>query len=308
MVFRNAGASSVVVLLSALAACDGEATDPPAPVEPAASETAAISTNDAAAEQLELHKLPCGTIEISDLDLFSTAGDYAGVPDTFTNTCWLVRHPNGDLLWDLGLPGMLTAAGPQDQGIFTVSLSTTLREVLAARGIPMETIEQVSISHSHFDHIGQVDQIAPTTKWLVHQDEYAFMFPSDGENPPDNAAQFAPFGDLEAVTFSGKRDVFGDGSVLIHETPGHTPGHTSLQVNLPDTGPVFLTGDLYHRAESRVLRRVPQFNWDVENADAPGAITTASMDAFEAIVASVNGQVIIQHEPVDVDAFPDVSY
>ena len=82
-------------------------------------------------------------------------------------------------------------------------------------------------------------------------------------------------------------------------TPGHTPGHSSLLVNLPETGPVLLTGDLYHRAESRQLKRVPQFNTSEET-------TLASMDVFEAKAAELGARVIIQHEPADTDDLPDV--
>ncbi len=308
MAIRNTMLAAAVLL--ALAGCGGETAAPPDATAPPAPEvtpgTAGTAAATPAVEALELHKLDCGTIEISDLDVFSMAGDYAGIPDTFASTCWLVRHPSGDLLWDLGLPGMLTASGPQEQGIFTISLETTLRDQLAERDIAMADIETVSISHSHFDHIGQVDQVDPGTVWLVHDTEHAFMFPDDGETPPDNAVQFVPFDDLTAERFSGLHDVFGDGSVLIHETPGHTPGHTSLQVNLPESGPVFLTGDLYHRTESRELRRVPAFNADVEGADDPGAQTRASMEAFETAVAAAGGRVIIQHEPADTENLPDV--
>ena len=41
----------------------------------------------------------------------------------------------------------------------------------------------------------------------------------------------------------GDHDVFGDGSVTIIATPGHTPGHQSLLVRLPKTGAVVLSGD-----------------------------------------------------------------
>ena len=80
----------------------------------------------------------------------------------------------------------------------------------------------------------------------------------------------------------------------ISVSPGHTPGHTSLQLMMPETGPVLLTGDLYHRAESRELKRVPRFNSDE-------AMTVSSMEAFEARADALGAKVIIQHEPADID-------
>lgn len=293
-----------VIATTALVACGGN----PGPED--AAEGMDATTGDTAAmeaaerdgvDQIELHVFDCGTIEVADLDVFSTAGDYAGQSDTFTNSCWLVRHPDGDLIWDTGLPGMLADTDPQENGIFTVSLDTTLTEQLRARGIDPETIEYATVSHSHFDHIGQIDQVSGAT-WLVHQDEYNAMFPPDGTEgagESETVNQFAAFATLEREVFSGEKDVFGDGSVLIIPMPGHTPGHTVLQVMLEETGPVLLTGDLWHRAESRNLERVPEFN--TSEAD-----TLASMEAFEQRAADLGARVIIQHEPADIEPLPDV--
>lgn len=274
-----------------LAAC-GNGTEP--------GETPAVpeAVVEAPAEQVALtvDVLDCGTIEISDLDAFSSAGDYAGRTDTFTDTCYLIRHPEGVLLWDLGLPGMLTESGPQTQQVFTVSLDRTLTEQVRDLGMEMSDIDYVAISHSHFDHIGQADQVDGSL-WLVHEDELAAMFPPEGAEsgiPPEQLALFTLFEPLERKTFRGDHDVFGDGSVIIFETPGHTPGHTSLQLMMPETGPVLLSGDLYHRAESRGLKRVPQFNHDE-------AQTLASMEAFEARAGALGAKVIIQHEPDDIE-------
>lgn len=296
-----AGATALV-----LAGCSGSE----APTEPgnnAAStettpETARKVTNVAA---LQMHVLDCGVIDISDLDVFSTEGDYAGQSDTFTDTCWLIEHPNGRLLWDLGLPSQLTGLPPQENGIFTVTMSTTLTDQLADLGLGWSDIERLTISHAHFDHIGQIDQVSGP-KWIVHKDEYEAMFPPpppEGEEetaadaPIDMEAMFAGFGGLEREVFTGEYDVFEDGSVIIFETPGHTAGHTSLQVNLPETGPVLLTGDLYHRSESRALKRVPKFNFDIEQS-------RASIDAFEARATQMGAKVIIQHERDDIEALP----
>ena len=56
------------------------------------------------APSLKLYTFDCGNIEVSDYDIFSSSGDYAGEGGKLVNTCYLVRHPEGDLLWDLGLP------------------------------------------------------------------------------------------------------------------------------------------------------------------------------------------------------------
>lgn len=243
---------------------------------------------------LTVNVLDCGTIGVSDLDAFSSSGDYAGQADELTDTCYLINHPNGRLLWDLGLPSQLIGLPPFTQQIFTVSVKRSITDQLADLGVVPSELTYVSISHNHFDHIGQVDQVQGAT-WLVNQKEYDAMFPPDGSPPADPtlAANYALFQPMEHQIIPEEYDVFGDGSVVIFETPGHTPGHASLQLMMPESGPVLLTGDLYHRTESRTLKRVPRFN-----SNEPE--TLASMDAFEARAAKLGAKVIIQHEPADI--------
>lgn len=272
-----------------LAAC---APETPAAVEPVAAEPVAEVPEE---KPLHVAVLDCGTIAVTDLDAFSSSGDYAGQADELTDTCYLVHHPKGILLWDLGVPGILKEAGPVVQDIFTVSLNATLTDQLTEHGLTPADITYVAISHSHFDHIGQADQVQGAT-WLVHQAELDTMIPADGSVPQTTADQIALFNAFKGMkreAFTGEKDVFGDGTVVIFETPGHTPGHTSLQLKLPESGPVLLTGDLYHRSESRALNRVPRFNFNEEQ-------TMASMAAFEARAAELGAKVIIQHEPTDV--------
>ncbi|CAN0345121.1 unnamed protein product [Scytosiphon promiscuus] len=280
---------TITAAVSALALASACGSESPASTE-ATLESPPETQQEAA---LEVDVLDCGTIEVSDLDAFSSAGDYAGETDTFTDSCFLVRHPDGNLLWDLGLPGVLAIAGPQTQQIFTVSLEQTITEQLADRGMSSDDVDYVSISHSHFDHIGQADQVAGST-WLVSQKELDAMFGEGAEIAQEQQALFSLFAPMEQKVFEDELDVFGDGSVVIFETPGHTPGHTSLQLMMPETGPVLLTGDLYHRAESRELKRVPRFNSDE-------AMTVSSMEAFEARADALGAKVIIQHEPADID-------
>ncbi len=271
-----------------LAACS------PAAETPAADSPVEETAEMAQAAPLTVNVLDCGTIAVSDMDAFSSAGDYAGQPDELTNTCYLINHPNGHLLWDLGLPSALIGAPPFTQQVFTVSVEKSITDQMAELGVVPSELTYVSISHSHFDHIGQVDQVQGAT-WLVNQKEYDAMFPPDGSPiaDPSLAANFALFAPMERQIIGAEHDVFGDGSVIIFQTNGHTPGHASLQLMMPESGPVLLTGDLYHRSESRALSRVPRFNVSEED-------TLASMAAFEARGADLGARVIIQHEPADV--------
>jgi glyoxylase-like metal-dependent hydrolase (beta-lactamase superfamily II) len=93
------------------------------------------------------------------------------------------------------------------------------------------------------------------------------------------------------------KDVFGDGTVMVLRTPGHTPGHQSLLVRLKDKGPVVLVGDAAHFHENYQSNGVPGFNFD-------RAQTIASMDRIKDIEKNLKATVIIQHDPRDIGKLP----
>jgi glyoxylase-like metal-dependent hydrolase (beta-lactamase superfamily II) len=83
--------------------------------------------------------------------------------------------------------------------------------------------------------------------------------------------------------------VFGDGSVIMLATPGHTPGHHSLLVRVP-SGAVLLSGDLYTTSDQAAGHEIPSFNHS--RADA-----LASMDRYDQIARNLGAVSVIQHEP-----------
>ena len=93
------------------------------------------------------------------------------------------------------------------------------------------------------------------------------------------------------------KDVFGDGSVIMLYTPGHTPGHHSLLVKLPQMGAVLVSGDLAHFRENYETNGVPTFNTD-------RAQTVASLDRVKKIATGTKATVVIQHDPRDLDKLP----
>lgn len=246
---------------------------------------------------IKLYALDCGRIEMLDLGLFDRGGAYDGRQNSAVDTCFLIRHPAGDLMWDAGLPdGLTDLPDGLTQGPFTVSVPTTLESQIADLGIALDEIEYFSISHSHFDHVGNANLFAGST-FLVTEAERAHMFRDEARADPNTIGAYNTLETSETITFTGDYDVFKDGSVIILDLPGHTPGHTALKVNLTNTGTVLLSGDLYHLDEAREKRTVPRFNTDADN-------TLASMDRFEEIAAATNARVIIQHEADDFDALP----
>ena len=79
--------------------------------------------NIVASAPLKLYTFDCGNIEVSEYDVFfSSSGDYVGQAGDLTNTCYLARHPEGDLMRDLGLPSDLVGSAPKVNGVVTPSL------------------------------------------------------------------------------------------------------------------------------------------------------------------------------------------
>lgn len=256
-----------------------------------AAETAAP---EAAAPDIEMWRLDCGTIELSDAGPFSDGHLYDGQAMTLTDSCYVIRHGDRYLLWDTGLPAALIG-NPSTQWVFTVSVTRSIVDQLAEIGIAPEQITYVGLSHYHDDHIGQAAVFSHATLLMNQRDIDAIRdFPVASA-----AAQLQPWleGGAPVESFARDHDVFGDGSVTILAMPGHTPGHGALLVRLPETGNVLLTGDLYHFEAQIENNGVPSFNTD--RAD-----TLASFERFDQIHFALSATVVIQHDPDDIDLLP----
>ncbi len=247
---------------------------------------------------LKLYTMDCGRIDEKDADAYADDGAYKGMARTLIVPCYLIRHPKGDLIWDTGLPQAIHDQ-PGHRNAYGMSVPAKLTDQLAQLDLTPADIEYVSVSHSHFDHIGNAGLFAARSTWIVDADERAYAFRPAARAETDEFTSYAALETAKTIEIEGDApyDVFGDGSVTILQAPGHTPGHTVLMVRLPKAGPVLLTGDMWHLAESRAARRVPRFNTD-------RAQTLRAMDMIEKLAAETHARVVRQHVPEDFTAMP----
>lgn len=244
--------------------------------------------------EVTLTRIDCGSgAGPADITAFSDTHAYDGRKQQLTVSCYLIRHGADYMIWDTGYPteGM-PHASPTGQKA-KVSLVTQLAQVNVKPG----QIKYVGISHYHGDHTGQAASFPQATLLIGKGDWDALTAtsPAPGVNPAPLAPWIGGGGKAEAVPRD--KDVFGDGTVTMLDTPGHTPGHHSLLVKLKDKGNVMLTGDLSHFRENYDSNGVPTFN--TNRAD-----TLASLDRFKQMAKNLNATVIIQHDSRDIDKLP----
>ena len=234
-----------------------------------------------------LTRMECGTsAPPTEVALrFSDTYDFRGLKVQLVYSCYLIRHGDDVMIWDAGFAPGNTPTAPK----------VSLVQLLSQLSITPAQVKYVGVSHSHGDHIGQASLFAQSTL-LVGKGDWEIL--SDAKLTP-NQAPVAPWvsGGAKVETLTADRDVFGDGSVVILATPGHTPGHRSLLVRLPTMGNVLLTGDLSHFQENYDSNGVPTFNTD-------RAATLASIDRFKKIATNLKATVIIQHDARDVAKLP----
>ena len=236
----------------------------------------------------KLYVLNCGEGTAGDLSRW-TPGLNEGKTMDFVDSCYLIKHTQGWFLWDTGITDAVAAMpnglAPADPKAVTWRRPKTLEAQLDQLGVKPADIKRMGVSHTHPDHIGNVE-LFPQATLYVQKAEYDWP----GTN---NEPRFKPSHPVELL--SGDKDVFGDGSVTVLSTPGHTPGHQSLLVKLPKTGAVVLSGDAVHFRDNWDNRRVPSMNANKE-------LSAASMQKIADTLDKNKAQLWINHDKAQRDS------
>ena len=253
-------------------------------------QTACAQQTPAAAPAVDvtLTRIECGTSAgPGDVGRFSDVFGFNGLMVQLVFSCYLIKHGDEYLLWDTGHSMSAGAVAPK----------VSIVDQLAQLNVKPEQIKYVGISHYHPDHTGQVGSFPQTTLLIGKGDWDVLTSPKPPANAP--AAPFAHFisggGKVEPVPLD--KDIFNDRSVVMLATPGHTPGHHSLLVQLREKGSVLITGDLAHFHENYEVDGVPPFN-------TSRAETLASLARFKKIASNTKATIIMQHDARDVSKLP----
>ena len=234
-----------------------------------------------------LYVMDCGQGVSTDQSRWSP-GVNVGKPLAISDNCYLIKHSQGWMIWDTGVAEAIAAMPDGTKGEGNApswKRPKTLASQLEALGVNPADLKYVAVSHTHPDHIGNVE-LFPQVMLLVQKAEYEW--PS-----PLGVGRFKP--EHPVMKLEGDHDVFGDGSLTILATPGHTPGHQSLLVKLPKTGALVLSGDAVHFRSNWENRRVPSNNTDKDQ-------TLASMQRIADILAKEKAQLWINHDKAQRDS------
>jgi N-acyl homoserine lactone hydrolase len=247
----------------------------------------------------KLYRLDCGHSVANDESVW-TPGENVGRNIEFSSTCWLIKHRSDWLLWDTGVPES-TLNDPRGWStlpkLIVYHLDRSVTGQLAEIGLKPNDIGRVAISHTHGDHIGNLG-LFPESTIVMQRAEYAWIHSPDGPN--DNVNQLMALArklmgtprNLQLI--DGDTDVFGDGSVTLVSTPGHTPGHQSLMVHLRNSGFIILSGDVAHLEENFEDNIVPSLN-----TSKPESI--ASMGRVRRLIKTYKAEFFINHDKSQTD-------
>jgi N-acyl homoserine lactone hydrolase len=251
----------------------------------------AVATFPACAQtpEVTLTRFECGS-SIAPVEVntrFSDTFAFPGLKVQFVYSCYLLKHGDDYMMWDTG----------QSTGAGAVAPKVPLLDLLAQVKVTPEQVKYIGISHFHGDHIGQANSL-PKATLLIGKGDWDVLTsskPPTGANPALVDNWITGGGKVEPVPLD--KDVFGDGTVIMLSTPGHTPGHHSLLVKLAQMGPVILSGDAVHFNENYDGGGAPAFNFD-------RAQTLASIDRIKKLAANLKATVVIQHDARDIGKLP----
>lgn len=219
-------------------------------------------------DKIRLYFFEGGTLK-SRKEYFTFNKD-VGVPFEVPVPFFLIKHPKGNILFDTGNASAVAENPEKHWGeVVNAYYPIMTKEQYVVNqlnkiGIAPEDINYVILSHLHLDHAGGVGDF-PNAVYVVQRCEYEWAY--NPENTQKDAYIMADLNkqtDWQILNGEEKMDFFNDGTLEIWFTPGHTPGHQSLLVNLEKSGKFLLTADSCYTEENLNDNIQSGLVWDSE--------------------------------------------
>lgn len=259
---------------------------------------ASIAISFSAQAGPRLYVFDCGILYLDDISIFNLSASDTDVRELFV-PCYVVKHQGKFLLFDGGVPKLYadkSGLTPIDGG--HVAYERWIVDQLEDVNLTPSDIDYAAYSHLHWDHAGSANYFINSTV-LMQKTEWDGAFGKEAAFI--ETALFDQLKDANLQMLNGDHDVFGDNAVRLIYTPGHTAGHQALYVDLENTGPIVLSGDLYHFRENRSLKRPPTFNLDAKQ-------TLKSMSELEALLTETGATLWIEHDKALADTLRKAPY
>jgi N-acyl homoserine lactone hydrolase len=179
---------------------------------------------------------------------------------------YVIEHRDGVVVFDTGqdhasvsnpeyFPGGLAGVLYKRLAAFEIRADETLTDQLGRLGYGIDDVGTAIVSHLHQDHIGGLPELSHADILVSQREWQSLSAPlpelrglmrSHIDLPGLRWKQIEPqaTNDAQLAPFTESHDVFGDGSLTLVPTPGHTPGSMSLLVRRPDQPPLMMVGDL----------------------------------------------------------------
>ncbi|MET2829206.1 N-acyl homoserine lactonase family protein [Mesorhizobium shangrilense] len=208
----------------------------------------------------KLHAFHCGFERFPNAIFDPFSSNPAGTRET-PYFFYLVEHSSGLVLFDTGAnPGLIedikAYLGPEAEnwGI-DVRPADDARALLRTVGVQPEDVHHVVLSHLHYDHAGAMTSF-PNARYWIQSAEWEFA-----RNPPVYQESIYIQSEfdvpVERIRFvNGHEDMFGDGSIHLVLTPGHTKGHQSMLVKGASRS-YLLVADAAYEPDLEDITRLP---------------------------------------------------
>jgi glyoxylase-like metal-dependent hydrolase (beta-lactamase superfamily II) len=229
---------------------------------------------------LKLYAFTCGWLNLRRAFLVEGAEGRVNVPVP----AYLIDHPKGRALFDTGLGlRFRRPVGAPLEGAADFDESADIAARLRAMDIDPASIDWIINSHLHVDHAGG-NVFIPNATMVVQAKEWEWA--RSGADSFCDPTEF----DIghRMLKVNGEHDLFGDGSVVLFPSPGHTPGHQCARVRLP-AGDVILAADCCNMRASLDEMRLPDH---IHDRDAALATLRRLRDLREA-----GARIFYGHDP-----------